>query len=277
MKCFKLFMVAAMSAAVLTQAFAGGEKENNGAGGVKPYTIEIAGSTSVTPLMELLAAEYGKANPHVKININGTGSSDGIKAASAGASEIGMSSRELSPAEKGAGLTERIIARDGIAIIVNPSNPIADLTIDQIRDIYSGAIADWSQLGAGKSGKIAVVSREPGSGTRGAFEELIDLKDKLALGSVEFDGTGAIKAEISRNQDAIGYISMGSVDNSVKAIAIQGVAATTDNVKNGSYRIARPFILLFKNTLKPETKTFADWILSDQAQALVGKSWIRVR
>ncbi|MDR2485450.1 MAG: phosphate ABC transporter substrate-binding protein [Treponema sp.] len=264
---------------LLVPVFAGGSKDGKSAGAVQPasYTIEIAGSTSVTPLMEMLAAEYRKSRSGVKININGTGSSDGIRAVSAGTSELGMSSRELGPTEKGLGLEERIIAVDGIAVVVHPDNPVTDLTIEQIRDIYSGAAADWEQISGGaKTGKIAVVSREPGSGTRGAFEELIGLKDKLVLGATEFDGTGAIKAEVSRNPDAIGYISLGSTDPSVKAVGVQGAAATTDNVKNGVYPIARPFIILSQKTIKPETQRFLEWVLGSEGQAVVKKNWISV-
>jgi phosphate transport system substrate-binding protein len=277
----KIFAAACMGLFALAPVFCGGggEKTASGAGQDAPYTIEAAGSTSVTPLMELLAAGYKKLKPNIKVNINGTGSSDGIKAAAAGTSELGMSSRELKPAEKGSGLTELTIAIDGIAVIVNPANPLADISIAQIRDVYSGKISDWAELtGGAKKGKIAVVSREPGSGTRGAFEELAEIKDKLAAGATEFDGTGAIKAEISRNADAIGYISLGSVDASAKALSIENIAATTDNVVNGSYKISRPFILLCKNaSLKPQTKEFLAWIMSPDGQAIVGKSWIPVK
>ncbi|MDR1949899.1 MAG: phosphate ABC transporter substrate-binding protein [Spirochaetaceae bacterium] len=278
MKISNFFVAVCLTGLCLNPVFAGGSKEGAAQAPDAPYTIEVAGSTSVTPLMELLAADYAKVRGNVKININGTGSSDGIKAAAAGTSEVGMSSRELGPAEKGSALDELVIAIDGIAVIVNSANPLTDLTIPQIRDIYAGRINDWSQLGGGKSGRIAVVSREPGSGTRGAFEELIELKDQLVLGATEFDGTGAIKAEISRNADAIGYISLGSVDSSVKTLNIEGVAASTANVINGSYRISRPFILLTKNaSAHQETRRFLDWIMSSDGQAIVKKSWISVK
>jgi phosphate transport system substrate-binding protein len=263
--------------ALLSPLFAAGSKEGQ-TQTAAPYTIEVAGSTSVTPLMELLAADYGKVRNNVRININGTGSSDGIKAAASGASELGMSSRELSATEKGSGLDELIIAIDGIAVIVNKNNPIGNLTMAQIRDIYTGQITNWSDVAPGKSGKIAVVSREPGSGTRGAFEEIVGFQDKLVLGATEFDGTGAIKAEISRNADAIGYISLGSVDDSVKTVPVEGISATNVNVVNGSYKIARPFIVLSLGAkINQETKNFLDWIMGSAGQEIVKTSWIPVR
>jgi phosphate transport system substrate-binding protein len=267
--------------ALLNPLFAGGAKDGQDQSAqsqtAAPYTIEVAGSTSVTPLMELLAADYGKVRSNVRININGTGSSDGIKSAAAGTSELGMSSRELSATEKGSGLDELVIAIDGIAVIVNKDNPLSNLTIAQVRDIYTGKITNWSELAPGKSSKIAVVSREPGSGTRGAFEEIVGFQDKLVLGATEFDGTGAIKAEISRNPDAIGYISLGSVDSSIKTVSVEGVSATNANVVSGSYKIARPFIVLSQGAkIHQETRSFLDWIMA-AGQEIVKTSWIPVR
>ena len=285
----KLMVMVVLGCAALGALSAKGESETApaaqaGKGGgpaaaPAAYTIEVSGSTSVSPLMELLAASYGKARGNVRININGTGSSDGIKAAAAGTSELGMSSRELSAAEKGQGLTELVIAIDGIAVIVNKNNPVRSLSIDQIRDIYTGAVTDWSAVSGGaKRGRIAVVSREPGSGTRGAFEEIVKFQDKLLAGATEFDGTGAVKAEISRNADAIGYISLGSVDDSVSTVNVDGVAASTANVVNGRYKIARPFIVLYRRAqVNPETESFLAWIMEAEAQKIVASSWISVR
>lgn len=244
--------------------------------------ISIGGSTSVSPLMELLVAEYAKTNKKVKFTISATGSGDGIKGVPAGTCEIGMSSRELSPAEKGTNVSELIIAIDGIAVIVNSGNPVSGLTTDQIKDIYTGKITQWQELGAaakGKRGKIAVISREPGSGTRGAFEEILKFQDQQVKGAREFDGTGAIKAEVSRNADAIGYISLGSVDTTIKALAVNNVDPTTANVKTGSYKIARPFILLYKKSgkLDAQTRAFLDWIIGPAGQAIVSKSWISIK
>lgn len=251
-----------------------GKAQSSGAA----HTVTVAGSTSVNPLMELLTAEYKKNHGKVSFNISATGSGDGIKAVPAETAEIGMSSRDLSPTEKGTGIDEHLIAIDGIAVIVNANNPVSNLTVDQIRDIYTGAVTNWNQVG-GSAGKIAVISREPGSGTRGAFEEIVKFQDKLVQGAIEFDGTGAVKAEVFRNADAIGYISLGSVDNSVKALSVDGVAATTANVVNSSYKISRPFLLLTKKgkTLNAETKAFLDWILSPPGQTIVKTSWIAVK
>jgi phosphate transport system substrate-binding protein len=274
----KISVVLLLMCVFLGSVFAGAEKEQGGAAGPAPYTVTVAGSTSVSPLMELLIAEYRKQHSNVSFNVSATGSGDGIKAVPAETAEIGMSSRELSAAEIGTGIDEHLIAIDGIAVIINGGNPISNLTIDQIRDIYTGTVSDWSQIG-GKAGRIAVVSREPGSGTRGAFEEIVKFQDKLVRGAIEFDGTGAVKAEISRNVDAIGYISLGSLDSSVKALNVGGVAPSTANVVSGSYKIARPFLLLTKKgrTLGGETTAFLDWILTDAGQAIVKTSWISVK
>jgi phosphate transport system substrate-binding protein len=275
----KRIVIAVMVGALaLSSLFAvvSGDKGSGTSQGAAPYTIEVGGSTSVTPLMELFAEEYQKANPHIKLNINGTGSGDGIKNAGV-LYQIGMSSRELTPAEQGQGLKETIVAIDGIAVIVHNSNPVTNLSIEQIRDIYTGAVTDWSQVsGNAKRGRIAVISREEGSGTRGAFEELVGFQGKLLAGANEFTSTGAIKASIASNADAIGYISLGSVDDTIKALPVGGVAASNANVVNGTYKIARPFIVLTGNNLHPESKAFVDWTLSSQGQAIVKRSWIPV-
>jgi len=242
-----------------------------------PYTIEVGGSTSVAPLMELFAEGYQEVKTGIKVNINGTGSGDGIQNAGT-VYQIGMSSRELTPAEQGKGLTETVVAIDGIAVIVNKANPVSDLSIEQIRNIYTGAITDWSQVSSGaKSGRIAVISREEGSGTRGAFEELVGFQGKLLAGANEFTSTGAIKASIASNADAIGYISLGSLDDTIKAASIGEVAANNDNVVDGSYKIARPFIVLTGGNLHAESQAFVDWMLSSEGQAIVQRSWIPVK
>ncbi|MCL2179983.1 MAG: phosphate ABC transporter substrate-binding protein [Treponema sp.] len=239
-----------------------------------PFTIEVGGSTSVTPLMEMFAEEYNKLNPNIRVNINGTGSGDGIN--NAGVTyQIGMSSRELTPAEQGRGLNAVVIAVDGIAVIVNKNNPVSNLSIEQIREIYTGGITDWSQVG-GAGGRIAVISREEGSGTRGAFEELAGFQGRLLAGANESTSTGAIKAGISQNPNAVGYISLGSVDDSIKAVSVGSAAPSTANVTSGAYKIARPFIILTGNNVRAETSAFIQWMLSSAGQAIVSRSWIPV-
>jgi len=282
----KLLIVLSVFLLALCPAFAGGGKDTStqqSSSAAAPHTISVGGSTSVTPLMEMFQAEYEKANSHIKITISGTGSGDGIKGAGESTYEIGMSSRELTPVEIGAGLEPMVIAIDGIAVIVNSASPISGLTVAQIKDIYTGKLSRWEQLGAsanGKTGGIAVVSREPGSGTRGAFQELLGFADADQVrNAIIFDGTGAIKSAIAGNVDAIGYISLGSLDNSIKALNVDAIAASNDNVKNGSYKIARPFILVTKRgvPLNPATKAFLDWTMSDAGQTIVKRSWISVK
>ena len=266
-------------AIALTNAFAGGGSDSKAAGSAQasaPYTIEVGGSTSVTPLMEALQKEYANVRPNVRVNISGTGSGDGIT--NAGVTyQIGMSSRDLTPTELGRGLRAEIIAIDGIAVIVNSGNAVSNLTIEQIFNIYTGAITNWSQVG-GRSAPIAVVSREEGSGTRGAFEEIVRFQGKLLAGANQLTSTGAILANIAQNQDAIGYISLGSVNNTVKALHVGGVVPTTDNVSRGSYQIARPFIVLTGSNVHQESTSFIEWMLSPKGQSLVtGNGYISVK
>jgi len=279
----KILVIAAVILMTAGLVFAKGTSDAGTANTVQTHTIAIGGSTSVSPLMELFQAEYEKNNSSVKITISGTGSGDGIKGAGEGTYEIGMSSRELTPVEIGTGLEPLVIAIDGIAVIMNTNSPISGLTIAQIKDIYTGSISRWEQLGAaanGKSGGIAVVSREPGSGTRGAFQELLKFADAdLVKNAIIFDGTGAIKSAVAGNIDAIGYISLGSVDNSIKALSVDGITASNNNVKNGLYKIARPFILITKKgaPINPATQAFLDWTMSEAGQNIVKRSWISVK
>jgi len=251
------FIVILMTVFAMTNLFAGGSAD----------TIEVGGSTSVTPLMEVLKAEYEKSRSNVKVNISGTGSGDGIT--NAGVTyHIGMSSRELTAAELGRGLNAVTIAIDGIAVIVNRNNAVSNLTIQQIRDIYTGTITNWSQVG-GRNAPIAVVSREEGSGTRGAFEEIIGFQGRLLSNANQLTSTGAILANVASNQDAIGYISLGSVTDTVKSLSVGGVAATTLNVSRGTYRVARPFILLTGNNATSAATAFVNWIRGPAGQAII--------
>ncbi|SIQ60929.1 phosphate ABC transporter substrate-binding protein, PhoT family [Alkalispirochaeta americana] len=265
--------IAAMALLVPAFSFAGGRSE---AGGPAHYTIEVTGSTSVSPLMERFAETYSAAHPQVTINVSGTGSGDGITGANTGVAELGMSSRSLRPTELGFGLDVLTVAIDAIAAVVHPDNPVSDLTRDQLRQIYTGEITNWNQVG-GPDRSIAVVSREPGSGTRGAFEEVLGFVDLLVAGAIEFDGTGGVRASVAGNPNAIGYISLGSITDEVKTLDIDGVPATGANVASGTYTIARPFLVLYRQEkIASETDRFLEWMVSPEAQAIVERNYVRV-
>ena len=275
---FRVFLVLILGAGFV---FAGGGKDA-GSGTEVKQSISVGGSTSVTPLMELFQEEYAKLHPNLTITVSGTGSGDGITGSASGIYDIGMSSRELRPAEIGTGLEPLVIAIDGIAIIVNNNNPINNLSMELIKDIYTGAITRWEQLGAsanGKTGGIAIISREPGSGTRDAFQELLGFSDANQTSNLTIlDGTGAIRSAVAGNPDAIGYISSGSVDASIKALIVEGASPTVAAIRNGSYKIARPFVLITSTSTvpSPAVKDFLDWIMGPQGQSIVGRSWVSV-
>lgn len=247
-------------------------------------TVTISGSTSVQPLAQDLADIFNESEPDVSVEIQGGGSSQGIKDVTDGISDIGNSSRDLKDEEK-AGITEHIIAYDGIAVVAHPSNPVSDLTKDQIQKIFKGEIKNWKEVGGSDKG-ILVVTREEGSGTRSAFEELLKLQEKKDDGSIlshirsdalVADGTGAIKANIASKDNAIGYTSLGFVDNTMKKISVDGTECSIENVKNKSYPISRPFLMLTKGELKPEVKAFMDFILGDKGQEIVSNKYIAVK
>ena len=267
-----LFFVLLAALAIIPVVANGGSEE---AMGPEPYTIEVSGSTTVYPLMELLAEEYMAMKPEISINANGTGSSDGIKAANQGTSELGMASRNLKTEEKGFGLDELPIAYDGIAPVVHPNNPYKGMTMEELRAVYVGEITDWSELTDAKSGPIAVISREPGSGTRGAFEGIVDFEDQLVAGASEFDGNGGVKAAVAGNDDAIGYLSLGYLDSSVHGVAVDGVEPTVENVVNGSWAIARPLLVLYRgDEIAPQTQAFLDWAMSSEGQEIAATKWV---
>lgn len=228
--------------------------------------VVIAGSTSVQPFVEILAEEYMILNPDVTIDIQGGGSAAGIMTAQSGTADIGMSSRALKDEEKSLWYVE--IARDGLAVIINPSNPIQDLTLNQIRDIYAATITDWSQLGGPKS-KINIIAREDGSGTRSAFESLVMGKSQITPRAIVQDSNGAVKQLVADDPNAIGFISLGLVSETVKALHLAGVAATRENVINGSYNLSRPFLFITREQPTGQTKKFIDFILSAEGQKIL--------
>jgi phosphate transport system substrate-binding protein len=233
-------------------------------------TIQMAGSTSVQPLSEELAKAFMAKNTKVRINIAGGGSGAGIKAAQDGTAGIGASSRELK-AEEASTVKAEVIAWDGIAVVVHKDNAIADLTVENIKKIFAGEITDWKDLG-GAAGTIHVFSREEGSGTRGAFEELVmggtPVTDKAGVQT----STGAIRTAVAGDVNGIGYISLGGLNADVKAVKVEGVAATIDNVKSQTYKIYRPFLYLTKNGPEDLVKAYYDFVLGGEGQEIVASN-----
>jgi phosphate transport system substrate-binding protein len=228
--------------------------------------IVVAGSTSVQPFAEVLAEEYMILHPDITIDIQGGGSAAGIMAAQSRTADIGMSSRDLKEAEKNLWSVE--IARDGLAVIVHAGNPIQDLTLNQIRDIYAATISDWSQLGGPKS-KIHVIAREEGSGTRAAFESLVMDKLEITPKAIVQDSNGAVRQLVADDPNAIGFISLGLVDKTVVALQLGGVAATRENVINGSYGLSRPFLFMTLGEPAGQARQFIDFTLSAEGQRLL--------
>jgi phosphate transport system substrate-binding protein len=230
------------------------------------HQLTVAGSTSVQPFMELVAEVYNARNPGAGALVQGGGSTVGVQSVREGTAAIGMCSRELNDQEKD--LTPIVIAHDGIAIIVSPANNVSTLTRQQARDIFAGKIADWGEVGGAK-GKIWVVTREPGSGTRGAFQELL-LKDaRISEGALVQDSNGSVREIIAEFPAGIGYVSSGLVDESVKGVSLDGVPPTPENVRNGTYSLVRPFLLLVKGTPSAAAQKFIDFVLSEEGQKML--------
>lgn len=232
--------------------------------------VTMSGSTSMEELVNALGAGFTKENPGVTVEVQGGGSGVGVTNARDGISDIGNASRDLKDSEKSFGLTETIVALDGIAVVVNPENTVTDLTDEQIAKIFTGEISNWKDLG-GPDAAITVVGREAGSGTRDGFEGFIGAAGKCKY-TVEVNDTGIVKTKVSSDKNAIGYMSLGVLDTSVKAIKVGGVDPTAENVTNKTYTFQRPFVCLTKGDETELTKAFLAFILSDAGQAIVEKS-----
>jgi phosphate transport system substrate-binding protein len=228
--------------------------------------LTVVGSTSVEPFAEVLAEEYMAHHSQQKIYVQGGGSSAGIQAVRTEAAQVGMASRALMPDERD--LIAVPIAYDAIAVIVHPSNPLSNLSRDQIKRIFSGQVTNWSETGR-RDHPITLVTREEGSGTREAFQNLLMGKTEISLGALVQDSNGAIRQVVGDDPNAIGYISLGLVNERVKAIKIDGVEANVENIKMHRYKIVRPFLFVFKTTPQGMARGFLDYILSPMGQKLL--------
>ncbi len=230
--------------------------------------IAISGSTSTEKIIKALADEYSALHPGVEITYEGIGSSAGVKNAIDGVSDIGTASREIKEEEKSSGLTENIFAYDGIAIIVHPDNGVSDLTMDQIAAIYNGEITNWQEVG-GQDGQIAVVSREEGSGTRSAFEELLGV-EKITQNADIAEGNGNVQTTVAGNPQAIGYVSFTYIDDTIKPVKVEGVQPNVEDVLKGTYKLSRPFVMVyFDEQISDLTKNFIEFSRSDEGKAIV--------
>ena len=232
-------------------------------------TVSTDGSTSMEKVINSLGESFMAMNKDVKFTYNPTGSGSGIQAVSEGRCDIGLSSRALKDDEKASGLVETVVALDGIAIVVNPENPVSDLDIDTIAKIYTGEITNWKDVG-GNDAEIVLIGREAGSGTRDGFESITGTKDACQYRQ-ELTSTGDVINTVSQNPDAIGYASLSAVGESVKALTVGGVEATEATVKDGSYVVQRPFVLVTKEgtKLSPAAQAFFDYALSADAASII--------
>ena len=235
-------------------------------------TVSTDGSTSMEKVIGALGESFMAANEGVEFTYNPTGSGAGITAAQEGRCDIGLSSRALKEEEKAGGLKETVLAYDGIAIIVNPENPVNDLTLDQIAKLYIGEITNWKDVG-GNDAEVVLVGREAASGTRDGFESITGTKDKCQYRQ-ELTSTGDVITAVSQNPDAIGYASLASIKDSVKALNVDGVTPSEATVKDGSYKVQRPFVLVTveDKELTPVAQKFFDYITSPDAAAIIAKA-----
>ena len=235
-------------------------------------SVATDGSTSMEKVIGVLGESFMEMNPDVSFTYNPTGSGSGITAVSEKRCDIGLSSRALKDEEKNNGLTETVLAYDGIAIIVNPENAISDLSIEDIAKIYTGEITNWKDLG-GADAEIVVIGREAGSGTRDGFESITGTSEKCVYRQ-ELTSTGDVITTVSQNPDAIGYASLSAVKDTVKALTVGGVAPTEDTVKDGSYVVQRPFVLVTRTDekLSEAAQAFFDYATSADAVELIAKA-----
>ncbi len=232
--------------------------------------LTMSGSTSMEKLVKALQETFAEVEPDVTVTAEFVGSGAGIEQVLSGTVNIGNSSRNLKDAEKEKGAVENIVAIDGIAVVVDTANTVGDLTKEQLVAIYTGAVTNWSEVG-GKDTPIVVIGREAGSGTRGAFEEILEVEEMCAYAS-ELDNTGAVMAKVSATPGAIGYVSLDVLNDTVKAVALEGVEATAENIVAGNYFLSRPFVMATNGAIEEQNEVvqaFFEYVFSEEGQAVV--------
>ena len=235
-------------------------------------SISMVGSTSMEKLANALSEAFMEKYPDVTVTAEFVGSGAGVEAVTNGTADIGNSSRRLKDEEKAAGVVENVVAIDGIAVCVDPANEVANLTKEQLTNIYNGTVTNWKEVG-GADEPIIVIGREAGSGTRGAFEELVDLVDGCKYAN-ELDSTGAVIAKVASTPGAIGYASLDALDDSVKALSLEGVEATAENIKAGNYFLSRPFVMATKGEISEQNdlvQAWFDFVLGDEGQQVASE------
>ncbi len=263
-------IITVLCAAVMALSlFAGCGQKANDNGTTTGGTVSTDGSTSMEKVIGALGESFMEANSGTTFTYNPTGSGSGIQAVSEGRCDIGLSSRALKDDEKASGLKETIVALDGIAIIVNPQNPVKDLSLEQIAKIYTGEITNWKDVG-GEDAEIVRIGREAGSGTRDGFESITETKDACQYRQ-ELTSTGDVITTVSQNPNAIGYASLAAIKDSVKALTVNGVAPTEATVKDGTYLVQRPFVLVTKEgaALSDTAQKFFDFAISADAASII--------
>ena len=235
-------------------------------------SISMVGSTSMEKLANALSEAFMEKYPDVTVTAEFVGSGAGVEAVTNGTADIGNSSRSLKDEEKATGVVENVVAIDGIAVCVDPANEVANLTKEQLTNIYNGTVTNWKEVG-GADEPIIVIGREAGSGTRGAFEELVDLVDGCKYAN-ELDSTGAVIAKVASTPGAIGYASLDALDDSVKALSLEGVEATAENIKAGNYFLSRPFVMATKGEISEQNdlvQAWFDFVLGDEGQQVASE------
>lgn len=233
-------------------------------------TVSMAGSTSMEKLANATAESFMAKYPGVTVTAEFTGSSAGVEAVTAGSVDIGNASRALKDAEKEAGIVENIVAIDGIAVVVDPANTVVDLTKEQLISVYTGETKNWSELG-GADAPIVVVGREASSGTRSAFEELLEIEDACVYAS-ELDSTGAVIAKVAATPGAIGYVSLDAINETVVAVSLEGVAANAENIKAGNYFLSRPFVMATKGEISEQSEAvqaYFEYLASEEGKEVI--------